>query len=392
MLSSKPLLVVSATLFFFQLHLCNLPVESLIVEEPCCQLIEHRVAGFGGEIPSDGITRPLKVPNSDGCDAAGAKGVYNDSFVLVERGNCTFAEKALIAQNAGASAIIVYNTPEGGDELIEMEEDDSSKRDKIMIPAVFIGNTGGKYLQMVNVVMEEETGMPAVIMIDKVDWWSSDILWFLCVAFTAVWSVVGICFVSAWCKKWWKGNERKRAVGRLKTRKYRPQESTDNLDGATEGDTKQADPKSEYDQSSCVICLCDFEENDVLYVLPCGHEYHKACIEPWLLTKSSLCPICKTSFLGDEKDGEQVIESDITTPLLDGSDSASYDASLSEEDVNNDDEAESEGDEIENEHEEESYMFSNSLCRCTQSSLLAFAGCCSAVVVLVGCILTLEKS
>ncbi|KAJ2841337.1 hypothetical protein J3B02_005926 [Coemansia erecta] len=28
-------------------------------------------------------------------------------------------------------------------------------------------------------------------------------------------------------------------------------------------------------------------------ILPCGHNYHIECIDPWLTSKSSLCPLCK---------------------------------------------------------------------------------------------------
>jgi hypothetical protein len=46
-----------------------------------------------------------------------------------------------------------------------------------------------------------------------------------------------------------------------------------------------------------VICLCDFEESEQLMVLPCKHEFHVDCIQPWLLEKSSLCPMCKQDAL-----------------------------------------------------------------------------------------------
>ena len=30
----------------------------------------------------------------------------------------------------------------------------------------------------------------------------------------------------------------------------------------------------ESEQTSCVICMCDFEVRQVLRVLPCSHEFH----------------------------------------------------------------------------------------------------------------------
>lgn len=55
---------------------------------------------------------------------------------------------------------------------------------------------------------------------------------------------------------------------------------------------------SGYFQTDCPICLEDFE-NNVTQVreLPCKHIYHLDCIDPFLKTRSSLCPLCKKSTL-----------------------------------------------------------------------------------------------
>lgn len=36
------------------------------------------------------------------------------------------------------------------------------------------------------------------------------------------------------------------------------------------------------DQTSCVVCMCDFEARQMLRVLPCSHEFHAKCIDKWL--------------------------------------------------------------------------------------------------------------
>ncbi|KAL9663172.1 hypothetical protein QQ045_028011 [Rhodiola kirilowii] len=51
-------------------------------------------------------------------------------------------------------------------------------------------------------------------------------------------------------------------------------------------------PKEPYD---CAVCLCEFNEEDNLRLLPmCSHAFHTGCIDTWLLS-SSTCPICRNS-------------------------------------------------------------------------------------------------
>uniref|UniRef100_A0A1A9UN08 RING-type domain-containing protein n=1 Tax=Glossina austeni TaxID=7395 RepID=A0A1A9UN08_GLOAU len=46
------------------------------------------------------------------------------------------------------------------------------------------------------------------------------------------------------------------------------------------------------DQTSCVVCMCDFELRQVLRVLPCTHEFHAKCVDKWLKSNRT-CPICR---------------------------------------------------------------------------------------------------
>ena len=45
--------------------------------------------------------------------------------------------------------------------------------------------------------------------------------------------------------------------------------------------------------SQCMICLSDFEEGESLRRLPCTHVFHQACIDEWLLHRSTSCCLCK---------------------------------------------------------------------------------------------------
>ncbi|KAG0252719.1 hypothetical protein BG011_006839 [Mortierella polycephala] len=46
-------------------------------------------------------------------------------------------------------------------------------------------------------------------------------------------------------------------------------------------------------QTMCAVCLGEYEVGDQVRTLPCHHQYHLECIDPWLLTVASFCPICK---------------------------------------------------------------------------------------------------
>lgn len=51
-------------------------------------------------------------------------------------------------------------------------------------------------------------------------------------------------------------------------------------------------------QPTCPICLDDYESlKTVIRELPCGHIYHPGCIDTFLGSNSSLCPMCKKSAL-----------------------------------------------------------------------------------------------
>ncbi|WOK95422.1 RING-H2 finger protein ATL46-like [Canna indica] len=47
------------------------------------------------------------------------------------------------------------------------------------------------------------------------------------------------------------------------------------------------------DPFDCAVCLCEFEPDDKLRLLPvCGHAFHLNCIDTWLLSNST-CPLCR---------------------------------------------------------------------------------------------------
>ena len=48
--------------------------------------------------------------------------------------------------------------------------------------------------------------------------------------------------------------------------------------------------------NTCLICMDDFTEEDLVRKLPkCKHIYHKECIDKWIVKKST-CPICRAIY------------------------------------------------------------------------------------------------
>ncbi len=46
------------------------------------------------------------------------------------------------------------------------------------------------------------------------------------------------------------------------------------------------------EEEKCSICLCEYEDNEELRLLPCEHLFHPTCVDTWLV-QNSQCPVCK---------------------------------------------------------------------------------------------------
>jgi len=43
----------------------------------------------------------------------------------------------------------------------------------------------------------------------------------------------------------------------------------------------------------CCICWYDYNKNDIIRELRCGHKYHKKCIDKWFGLVKKDCPMCR---------------------------------------------------------------------------------------------------
>ncbi|TMS36677.1 hypothetical protein L596_003779 [Steinernema carpocapsae] len=65
------------------------------------------------------------------------------SVVLVERGRCSFTDKVLNAERAGASFVIVSDVLNATDDLIEMVRDENDARARAGIPVAYLNGASG---------------------------------------------------------------------------------------------------------------------------------------------------------------------------------------------------------------------------------------------------------
>ncbi|CAH1800376.1 unnamed protein product [Owenia fusiformis] len=76
------------------------------------------------------------------------------------------------------------------------------------------------------------------------------------------------------------------AIGNLETRIYKdlyPEKSR--LSRAPDLSSLSSNDEA------CAVCLDGYRTNELLRVLPCGHEFHKKCVDPWLVANRT-CPLC----------------------------------------------------------------------------------------------------
>ncbi|KAF7549448.1 hypothetical protein G7Z17_g6375 [Cylindrodendrum hubeiense] len=65
----------------------------------------------------------------------------------------------------------------------------------------------------------------------------------------------------------------------------------------------------------CSICTEDFKVGEDVRVLPCQHQFHPACVDPWLINVSGTCPLCRFDLRPEKATTSQGTTSDGTSAL-----------------------------------------------------------------------------
>ncbi|KAJ5502316.1 Zinc finger RING-type [Penicillium fimorum] len=65
---------------------------------------------------------------------------------------------------------------------------------------------------------------------------------------------------------------------------------------------------------SCPICTDDFIKGQDLRVLPCNHQFHMECIDPWLMNVSGTCPLCRIDLNPPQPENPEETEENADQP------------------------------------------------------------------------------
>ncbi|ORX75884.1 hypothetical protein K493DRAFT_405996 [Basidiobolus meristosporus CBS 931.73] len=236
---------------------------------------QDRIAAFGPRLTEKGINGtliPLEMlaPELKHACTVVSPPTVTDWIALVERGKCSFIEKVRNMQKSGAIAVIVGDAE--FDSLVTMYA--SGDTTDVKIPSVFTQQSQYKQIRYLSLFLDE----PMLIRLtkdDMLDWPLLDVI---------IVTLLSPTIMMAFIYGLWRFRQRQR-----EKRDLAPVSVISNL------------PKKKFykekrkgnEPQECAICLEDYIDEDELRILPCKHEFHVECIDPWLTTRKKFCPICK---------------------------------------------------------------------------------------------------
>ncbi|VVC33751.1 Hypothetical protein CINCED_3A000827 [Cinara cedri] len=210
-------------------------------------------------------------------------------IALVRRGKCSFQTKIDNARRAGASAVIVYNDRDATD-LDKMKLQPSDPRN---VSAVFTYKWKGE--DMARFVDDSTKKVMVRITIASHCTKPYSNINRTSVLFVSISFIVLMVISLAWLVFYYIQRFRyihakdqlsrrlciaaKKALSKIPTKHI-----------------KLDDKEIVGDCDCCAVCLEPYKPSDVVRILPCRHEFHKSCVDPWLLEHRT-CPMCKMDIL-----------------------------------------------------------------------------------------------
>ncbi|XP_025916839.1 E3 ubiquitin-protein ligase RNF128 [Apteryx rowi] len=258
-------------------------------------------------LSAQGLVGIPKSANLQACDLNTQFTVTEPPWIaLIERGNCTFAEKIKLAARRGATAAVIYNAPDKGNYPIPMSHIGAGS-----IVAIMIGNLKGT-----EILRRIESGMKVTMVIEVgkkhgplMNHYS---IFFVSVSFFIVTAATVGYFIFYSARRFRITRAQSRKQRRLKAE---AKKAIGQLQLRT---LKQGDKETGPDGDSCAVCIELYKPNEVVRILTCNHLFHKNCIDPWLLEHRT-CPMCKCDILkalgieADIEDGAESVQATVSS-------------------------------------------------------------------------------
>uniref|UniRef100_A0A1Y1LZ18 RING-type domain-containing protein n=1 Tax=Photinus pyralis TaxID=7054 RepID=A0A1Y1LZ18_PHOPY len=208
-------------------------------------------------------------------------------IALIKRGHCNFESKVDNAFKSKATGVLVYNDRDSVD-LDKMKLSNDNDRN---ISAVFTYKWKGEEIAK---LLENDTKVLVHMTIASRSTSPSATINRTSVLFVSVTFIVLMIISLAWLVFYYVQRFRYiHAKDRLSkklcnaARKALSKIPTKNI---------KSDDNEVQEGECCAICIEPYKISEVLRMLPCHHEFHKSCIDPWLLEHRT-CPMCKMDIL-----------------------------------------------------------------------------------------------
>ncbi|CAH1159777.1 unnamed protein product [Phaedon cochleariae] len=209
-------------------------------------------------------------------------------IALVKRGRCNFEVKVENAFRSNAAGVLVYNDRDSAS-LDKMKLSAESRRN---ISAVFIYKWKGEELAnklennskiYVHITIAGHTSSRAA-NINRTSVLFVSITFIVLMIISLTWLVFYYVQRFRYIRTKDKISRRlcnaaKKALSKIPTKSL-----------------KSEDKETQSEVECCAICIEHYKLTETLRILPCGHEFHKNCIDPWLLEHRT-CPMCKMDIL-----------------------------------------------------------------------------------------------
>ncbi|XP_052313464.1 E3 ubiquitin-protein ligase RNF43-like [Oncorhynchus keta] len=203
--------------------------------------------------------------------------------------------KARLALERGAQAVI-FDVTDDVNAKFQLHDSDSLLRPVVLMQA----EDAETLMELVN--RNEEASVRIDIKREDPKWAHYDVVVLLTIVL-AILAIVSIFAFRYRCKssRTWDSvhQQTMRAISRLETRMY----SSQGCGGSQRHRGGWGSNSSSNSSPVCAICLDEFLEGQDLRIISCAHEFHKECVDPWLLQHRT-CPLCMHNIMGSELSGQ----------------------------------------------------------------------------------------